>query len=86
MLWVSSSLLEAYSPASNSRSLTAFDPQIFPVLSIAILSLNLSLLSAEYISRAVLVGKWCFWQEPVGLIEFLIILYQGHNLLRYFRV
>ena len=36
MLWVSSSLLEAYSPASNSCSLTSVDPQVNPVLSIAI--------------------------------------------------
>ena len=40
MLWVSSSLLEAYSPASNSCSLTTVDPQVNPVLSIAILSLT----------------------------------------------
>jgi len=61
MLRVSSSLREAYSPPSNSCSLTESDPQIFPDLSIAILisSLNFILLFGSNISSVVLVGERC---------------------------
>jgi hypothetical protein len=86
MLWVSSSLLEAYSPASNSCSLTSVDPQVNPVLSIAILFLTYMLLLSGYISRAVWAGKGCFRQGLGGLTVFLTILYQGHHFLGYFRL
>jgi len=84
MLWVSSSLREGYSPASNSCSLTESDPQVNPVLSIAIPFLNYILLFRGNIARVVWVGKERFREGRVGLTAFLTILYKGQHFLGYF--